>query len=448
MNTHRCINIDWLEVYAVESSIGFPHDADFFRNAGWHVVEREYGTRTYKQMFTLYDTENHPLIEIRRAPKSSWNDGKGGVLDPYGCHIRLTNRSCYMDDAAGLMQQFLQRYMYSLSRISRIDLCLDFEKFDTGDDPQKFLDRYINKKYSKINQARIGLNGLDRWDGRYWNSVRWGNENSMVSTKFYDKTMELAEVKDKPYIRQAWFLAGLVDDWFDLTKKQPNGEAYKPRIWRLEFSIKSSTKNWFVVEDPYSTRKKLRSIRHTLDQYHTRAQLLDVFFSLADHYFHFKYVEYINDTKTLAKSALSAVALDTTHKLVKGTVERKLQRKDRCADKVLFRNCRPSTFYKIAHVATEQPSDIAAKRLERALMAYRATTIEPSVHKAIDTILEALQVRMRIADASHPMHASELTLLRQLVAHRIKNNYNALLDDLNAIKALMTLDDEIFYELP
>lgn len=448
MTTKRCINIDWLEVYAIESNIGFPHNADFFRNIGWQVVERDYGTRVYKEMFTLYDTQGHPIIEIRRNPKSSWYDMNKGILDPYGCHIRLTNRACYFDDAAGFMQQFLERYMYNCNRISRIDICLDFEKFDTGDDPQKFLDRYINKKYSKINQGRIGLNGLDKWDGRYWNSVRWGNKNSMVSTKFYDKTLELSEVKDKPYIRQAWFLSGLVEDWFELTKKNSQGEIYKPRIWRLEYSIKSSQKNWFVVENPYSNKKKLISIRHTLDQYHTRAQLMDVFFSLTAHYFHFKYVEYIDDSKAIASTALAAVALDNDHKLVKGDENKKLQRKDRCADKVLFRDCKPQVFYKVAHVATEQPSDIGIKRLVAHLLSYRQQTILPPIHKAIDVLLEELEYKLRTNDFDSKLDRNALTILRQLVAKRVKNNAGNLDSDLEAIKALMSIEDDMFLELP
>ena len=60
----RCINLDWLEVFCFE--IGEPHDADFFRRAGFVVDEREYGTRIYNQMFTLMGDDGHPLLEVRR----------------------------------------------------------------------------------------------------------------------------------------------------------------------------------------------------------------------------------------------------------------------------------------------------------------------------------------------------------------------------------------------
>ena len=412
----RCVNLDWLEVYCLESSIGYPHDAEYFRRAGWHVREREYGTPTYKEMFTLFSYDNdEPLIEVRRAPKAPRGYNTGGIMDPKACHIRLCNRTCYMEDAAGLLQRFLEENFFEYSRISRVDIALDFEKFDSGDDPQKFLQRYIKGQYAKINQARISMHGADRWDGRTWNSVKWGNENSMVSTKMYCKTLELLQVSDKPYIRQAWYEAGLIDDWFDMTKRKEDGTVYKPEIWRIEFSIKSSTKNWFVVEDPYSTKRKLKSIRHTLEQYRTRRQMLDVFFSLADHYFHFK-------------------------KFTEGV------RKDRCEDKVLFDKKIPSVFYKVTHVATHEKQDKTLQRLLRMLRDYQSTIYDEEKRQACRMLIADIEYRARAHDLPNDTPIEELTLLRQLVAKRVMGSPNTLSQDINIIKAMLDIETDIFGE--
>lgn len=412
----RCVNLDWLEVYCLESSIGYPHDAEYFRRAGWHVREREYGTPTYKEMFTLFSYDNdEPLIEVRRAPKAPRVYNSGGIMDPNACHIRLCNRTCYMEDAAGLLQRFLEENFFEYSRISRVDIALDFEKFDSGDDPQKFLQRYIKGQYAKINQARISMHGADRWDGRTWNSVKWGNENSMVSTKMYCKTLELLQVSDKPYIRQAWYEAGLIDDWFDMTKHKEDGTVYKPEIWRIEFSIKSSTKNWFVVEDPYSTKRKLKSIRHTLEQYRTRRQMLDVFFSLADHYFHFK-------------------------KFAEGV------RKDRCEDKVLFDKKIPSVFYKVTHVATHEKQDKNLQRLLRMLRDYQSTVYDEEKRQACRMLIADIEYRARAHDLPNETPIEELTLLRQLVAKRVMGSPNTLSQDINIIKAMLDIETDIFGE--
>ena len=94
--TARCVNLDWLEVHAYEPIVT-SLNAIYFRSQGWIVDEREYGTRVYREMFTLRGRDNMPLLEVRRNPASQ---GLNGVHQANECHIRLVNRACYFDDAA------------------------------------------------------------------------------------------------------------------------------------------------------------------------------------------------------------------------------------------------------------------------------------------------------------------------------------------------------------
>lgn len=396
----RCINIDWLEVYALEPATENPRDAEYFRRAGYIVRERDYGTPVYAEMFTILGQDDLPLLEVRRNPKSKVGEQVNGVLDPFATHIRLCNRTCYFDNAAELMQQFLEIHHYTLKRISRLDLALDFEKFDSGDDPQKFLNRYINGKYAKVNQSRISLHGLDCWDGRYWNSVKWGSPKSMINTKMYDKTLELREQSDKPYIRQAWFATGLIDDWHTLEKKRPDGTIYQPRIWRVEFSIKSHDKNWFRVENPFNTKPKIRSIKHTLDRYFTRIQMCDIFFSICAHYFAFKKMEYQEGKEHGA--------------------DRQLKRKDRCPDKVLFDVSKMTEVYVIRTTATSERQSQKNERLLRYLYEYQQEVHDPKIHKAIYTIIESLETRTHTADFSCSLDEDTINALRRLIAERME----------------------------
>ena len=57
----RCINVDWLEVYALEP-IDQPHNADYFRACGFEVMQRDYGTRIYEEMFKFLDVKNSAMI--------------------------------------------------------------------------------------------------------------------------------------------------------------------------------------------------------------------------------------------------------------------------------------------------------------------------------------------------------------------------------------------------
>ena len=223
-------------------------------------------------MFTILDSHGYGMIEIRRNPSSQ---GLHGIHQFNECHIRLTNRTCYWDNAADMLNNFVRKHQYYNVRISRVDICLDFATFDSGYDPAAFIRRFLKHKYSKINQGRIHAHGEDTWSGQDWNSLSWGSKTSPVSTKMYDKTMELLNAKlgtyNKPYIRQAWLLSGLIDD---IDRCTLNGETQ--RIWRVEFSLMSSVRGWVPIELDGKTHN-YQSIRNTLEVYSSRENMIVIF---------------------------------------------------------------------------------------------------------------------------------------------------------------------------
>lgn len=409
----RCINIDWLEVYALEDPIGYPHDADYFRRVGFHVEQRDYGTPVYHEMFVIYGNDNQPLIEVRRNPKSAIGKQVHGVLDVNACHVRLTNRTCYFQNAVQLMQEFLERYGLHYQRISRIDICLDFETFDYGDKPADFMARYMKGRYSKVNQSNITSHGVDRWDGRVWNSVSWGSKKSMVGTKFYNKTKELAEVRDKPYIRQAWRAAGLVDDDMRMVKFCDDGTERSVEIWRIEFSIKSSTRNWFIMEDENGRKRKIKSVKNTLGCYDTKDKLWTMFISLADHYFHFKIYQ-------------------------EGIL------KYNCPDKPLFRNDGAQEYYKIENVATIDTPSKTLQRLLTHIRSYAEETAKPEIFKACLKLEEDIEFRLRTTPMTYPWNKHEVEVLRWLISKRIKNHDNTLCEDRAIIESILNMEEELF----
>lgn len=163
-----CVSVDWLEVYCLESNDRYPCNADYFRTKGYFVNERDYGTRQYAEMFTIEDEHGEPWIEIRRNPMSGQSVFSG--LNPMSTHIRLVNRHCYFDDAIEKLRNFLTLHDYIFKRIFRIDICRDFEYFDSGDDPAKFCRRYLANKYAKINQCHLSAHGADNWSSFDWES--------------------------------------------------------------------------------------------------------------------------------------------------------------------------------------------------------------------------------------------------------------------------------------
>lgn len=405
----RCINIDWLECYCLESQ---PRDAHYFASLGFDVQERDYGTRLYKEMFTIF-VEGQPFVEVRRSPSSSGSATASKFFDPRACHIRLCNRTCYCNNAGELMRDFLDAHGYVFQNLCKIDLAMDFEKFDSGDVPAKFLERYLKGRYSKVNQCNLSVHGKDEWDGRLYNSVSWGSKSSPVFTRFYDKTMELKESKDKPYIRQAWASCGLVDDFIQLTKVGEDGVVYKPRIWRLEFSISSSVKHWVCFDVDTLGNKTHISKRNDLSMYLNRESLIPMYASLVNHYFHFK-------------------------KFQEGV------RKDRCEDKTLF-DFTERGVYRVEKPAASKADCKALVSLKQRIENYRYVHFDESIRKACDIILNAIDKEMLSKQASVPTDASEIALLRLLLSYNIKQkDESTKVFDKRVFEKMLDLETEIF----
>lgn len=411
----RCVNLDWLEVHAYEPS-NDPHDANYFRRAGLDVSERAYGTRVYREMFTVCDPVGNPFVEVRRNP---FSQGYGGIHAAEETHLRLVNAACYYDDAVQRLQNFMDAYGYTFNRISRVDICLDFEKFDEGDDPAKFLARYFRQVYSKINQGNITAHGSDRWNGQNWNSASWGSPTSAIGTRFYNKTMELYDAVTgtyrKPHIRYAWLKCGLINDFHSCMKQGKDG-MYTPQIWRLEFSIRSSVKKWFAIE-LNGEEKHYQSIRNTLDMYDGREKLLTLFASLQQHYFRFKYYD-----KELLKYD--------------------------CRDKVLFRWDGVQMTYKVGRddvmkilgegAKQKRPYDTLIKKLRE----YQQAKPREDIVDACQVIIKAIEGDQLRSDLRNPFSWADLMALQRVLSMKAAGNDTDVAILLNEVRELLRINDK------
>lgn len=260
----RCCNLDWLEVYCLEPK-GQPRDPAYFSELGYEVKQRAYGSPQYRQMFTIIE-DKFPVIEVRRDPYSLRS--QGGIFPANACHIRLSNRTCYFVEPITFLRRFLIAHGFLYQSISRIDICLDFNEFDDGTSPEKFIKRYMKGELAKINQCNLSAHGKDKWRERVWNSLKWGAPTSAITTKIYNKSLELSEVHDKFYIRDAWSEAGL-----DCNRD----------VWRIEFSINSQGQT-------LQNKRSGEYVKKDLTAYDTRERLLFNWEILATKYFHFKTV--------------------------------------------------------------------------------------------------------------------------------------------------------------
>ena len=269
----KCINFDWVQVWTYEPV--WLSCAEAYRAAGWVVKERPYGTRIFNEVMTLFDKQGVPFVEICRNPKSKKSEG--GIISDKACSIRLVNQSCYSPTAIKDLISFLEDYGFSykhdkLCGIQRLDIAMDFTKFDVLEDsPQRFVNDYMAGKYSKVTQPRVRAVGIDGYAFKRYNSLSWGSTSSMVSTKMYCKTQEMAEVKEKPWIRQAWVDAGVLNSSTDETP-----------VWRIEFKLTSECHEW-IDEDGVV-------INNTLEAWSSEQNLMHFVKGLMEHYCDFRIV--------------------------------------------------------------------------------------------------------------------------------------------------------------
>ena len=291
----RVFGIDWLEMFVSEDP-SVDYSAEGFRSRGFEVSEREYGTKTMSQMFTLLDYSGDGMIEVRRAPRGLEKHAEFNVYTFGDSYIRLTNKYCYIQNPLKFIMDFLASQRYTLKKIYRIDLFTDFIRFDTGDRPDKVMRRIVQHKYAKVNQTHRRTSGNDTWTECFDNWISWGASGSMVSTKIYNKSKELRENgMKKPWILDEWRRAGFIDYSNDITK---NGVPVD--VYRLEFSIKGNAKGWIVIDKNDAEDGCRHMIPHSPEVYSNPRGVLNAIANLIPYYFKFRIYE-PNKRKSLCK---------------------------------------------------------------------------------------------------------------------------------------------------
>lgn len=332
-NKIKCINLDWLSVYCLEPK-GVVMDAKYYKKLGWEVEEQEYGTPQYREKFKLMNGK-HVFLEIERNPYSLRENG--GIFEPESCHIRLSNRTCYAPNAVQQLTDFIIKYQYEYKGISRVDICCDLTIFDNMMKPQDLANKYMQDKIWKVHQSRLyahTMDGDDTWrmktelgafgretkKGRTWNSLKWGSPRSPISTKLYNKTMELENNAGKFYIKDAWVKSGLCElqkvtyDYKNPKTKEiekrakqicvvpgtsvaqeiPIEQAQKIDIWRVEFSINSEGRRWVDICDG----KRIDLNLSAFDNLDVRAM---TFFVMSEWLFNFVYAKWIKKNGDVKK---------------------------------------------------------------------------------------------------------------------------------------------------
>lgn len=260
------ISIDWLQVS------GRLFDA--VPNAA--VIARYGDYDPFVDHIELVESSKyHPIFAERRDIKANgvivaqlfWAPHSSS-LDRNLASVRLENRVLYCQDRVRILYQICAALHFEICGITRLDLCYDCNKLANGWMPADLVYKYVCNKPNRkghihrSGSTRFACNGTRKW-GQYSKitSIRFGSPKSAIGAYIYNKTLELIEVKDKPWIRECWEKAGLISETHEelqkLTEKQRETlcdqhtlEGYcKQSVWRFEISIKCEGRDLLCVAD-------------------------------------------------------------------------------------------------------------------------------------------------------------------------------------------------------
>lgn len=205
----HCISVDWLTMYC---------ECHFLNTSTMYRFEKCLtGNAIFKEIYNVYDLlSGEKYAIIQRVPYSP-------IIPKAATMVQLCNRQLYKKDWLEHFNHFCNVSHIIMKSISRIDICADFNFFANGLKPHNLIAGFHTGKYIKMGSQK-GSSNFDFDSEQRYDYIRFGTREAQVSAYLYNKTKELREVKDKPYIREMWEKSGL-DTEID--------------VWRLEFSMRT-----------------------------------------------------------------------------------------------------------------------------------------------------------------------------------------------------------------
>ena len=232
MSARYCIAVDWLEVCCYGRDL----EPSFFSWEGKHfsVEQEDRETPLFKSFF---EVKRNGLVwaQIRQNPKS-------GVMKKGLTIIKLSNRVLYHEKYVPFLMHLIQVLGLYYKGLTRLDIAYDCNEFYCGRKPSRFVHQFVTKRVDekggmyvpKMKEYDFHLKKDIHTNGMI-NYLAIGAKSSKKRGYIYDKTLELEEVKDKPWIREMWEKNGLISD-------------KKTHVWRSEISIKAQGSDLLNLE--------------------------------------------------------------------------------------------------------------------------------------------------------------------------------------------------------
>lgn len=290
------LNIDWLALYCTCDIADFFGDCsmteDFAKRQRQFLssandledkgelrfMVQPYGSRQFRHIYFCYVGKDK-IAEVQIHPHA------GSILPKDSAIVKVENRRLYAPNLWQLLDAFLWACHLKVVNLSRLDLCGDFVKFNSYD-CCRLIEDVMSSKICHIGRGGGGAYFVQRTRNDmnkgqraiHFNGLSYGSHASAVRAYLYNKTIELCTVGDKPWIREQWEKAGLID---------PSKDWREQFVWRLEISIKAEGMTYKAPKEDGTTEENVRIDYPRIRREDNAGDMRDLYRAYVNKYFRF-----------------------------------------------------------------------------------------------------------------------------------------------------------------
>lgn len=226
-----CISVDWLQVCCYSNNLAYLLNNDYYNKIDslpYWLELQPLETRNFARFIRVHTKVGNDwryCADILAVPRST-------MLNSNIVLVKIHNRFLYSQNYIKLLYDICDAFKLSIKGLTRLDLCYDCNSFHGGLKPHKFIKEFVTAEFDSPRYIyKVGAKQFRVYGGKSVSSatkfsgIEFGSGKSSKRCYIYDKTRELEEVKDKPWIRQYWQENGLISD-------------SKTHVYRAEISIK------------------------------------------------------------------------------------------------------------------------------------------------------------------------------------------------------------------
>jgi hypothetical protein len=270
-------NIDWLQFS------GFTDFTNIHKkvNNVFKMEICEFSTRHFKTVAEITDLRQNKKIAVFAFNPHS------AALDKNLILIKINNWLLYQNYLIQYIEDLLEYYDIKFNNLTRVDICRDFQKLDYRNQlPKKFIKNFLHEKYIKVRKSKgqVYFNNGENLDFQY---LKFGSGKSRICCYLYNKTKELNEIENKPYIREQWVKAGLNENLLD--------------VWRCEFRLQNF--DFLLTDTETGEQISYNGNVCGLNSLDIINNCENLFNALSNHYLEFKKVNENRDTNKSRKTS-------------------------------------------------------------------------------------------------------------------------------------------------